>query len=180
MGVTYTTATGATYVPIATTTVTGAVSSVTLSSISSAYTDLVLIVNSQTSNNDREIRVQVGNGSVDTGTNYSWTSVLGYQGSASGISQRGSTLNYLQISASSSNTVPSIYLASFMNYSNTSTYKTMLSRGNTVGTVLLVDATVSLWRSTSAINIMTIFPNQGVATNFSVGSTFTLYGILSA
>ena len=171
-------AAGATYTPIASFTVSTAQASYTFSSISGAYTDLVLIVNGQTSLNDREIWAQVGNGSADTGTNYSWTSVLGYSGGA--ISQRGSTLDHLQISSSSSNTVPVVYLASFMNYANTTTYKTTISRGASVGTTSMTDSNVSLWRSTSAINTIKIYPNPSVATNFSVGTTLALYGIAAA
>ena len=169
---------GATYTPIASYTVATAQASYTFTSISGAYTDLVLIVNGQTSLNDREIRVQVGNGSADTGSNYSWTNILGYSGGA--ISQRGSSTAYYQMSASSSNTVPGTFIGHFMNYSNTTTYKTFLSRGNNVGTVSITDSHVSLWRSTVAINTIKVFPNTSVSTDFSVGTTFALYGIAAA
>ena len=64
----------------------------------------------------------------------------------------------------------------FMSYSNTSTYKTLLIRGNDV--VSSTAATSSIWRSTSAINTIKIFGYGGV--NLDSGSTFTLYGIKSA
>ena len=62
-----------------------------------------------------------------------------------------------------------------MNYSNTTTYKTALSRSNNANTG--TDAIVGLWRSTAAINsiVVLISGNQ-----FATGSTFTLYGIKSA
>lgn len=167
-------AAGKTYDQIFTTTLTAAVASLTISSISGAFTDLVLIVVGQSSINDQYVRVQVGNGSVDTGNNYSWTNVLGYSGGA--ISQRDSNVSYLQMAAGSSDTVPGTYIGHFMNYANTTTYKTLLSRGNNVGTVSVTDAHVSLWRSSAAINIITVKSTA----NFSVGTTFTLYGIVAA
>ena len=66
-------------------------------------------------------------------------------------------------------------IAQFQNYSNTTTYKTMLSRANAAG---YVQARVNLWRSTSAINTIKISGQSGMT--FNTGCTFTLYGILSA
>jgi hypothetical protein len=42
----------------------------------------------------------------------------------------------------------------------------------------IVIAGVSLWRSTAAINSVTIYTGSG--NNWDAGSTFTLYGIASA
>jgi len=62
-----------------------------------------------------------------------------------------------------------------MNYANTTTYKTFLVRGaNTAGNI---DADVGLWRSTAAINSVTVLIGSG---SLSSGSTFTLYGIAAA
>jgi hypothetical protein len=60
-----------------------------------------------------------------------------------------------------------------MNYSNSTTYKTILGRSNaaTSGT----SAAVGLWRSTSAINSIEIG-----TVSFTAGSTFSLYGIAAA
>ena len=66
-------------------------------------------------------------------------------------------------------------IVQFQNYSNTTTYKTVLSRGNNASN--LVEAFVGLWRSTSAITAIDIKTQSG---NFSIGSTFTLYGIKAA
>jgi len=63
-----------TYEPIATTTLSSAQSSVTFSSISGSYTDLVLVFSDvKLSSGDSAIDIQVGNGSVDTSSNYSFT-----------------------------------------------------------------------------------------------------------
>ena len=61
-------AAGSTYTPIATTTLGSAASSVTFSSISGSYTDLILITNPSSATTDQSIYVQFN---ADTGTNYS-------------------------------------------------------------------------------------------------------------
>jgi hypothetical protein len=65
------------------------------------------------------------------------------------------------------------------NYSNSTTYKTTLSRINNAGgtTGVGAEANVGLWRSTAAITSITIGGQTG---NLSTGSTFTLYGIKGA
>jgi hypothetical protein len=60
-----------------------------------------------------------------------------------------------------------------MNYSNTTTYKTVLSRGSSANNIAI--AYVDLWRNTAAITSITLTPSS--ATNFDAGSTFSLYGI---
>jgi hypothetical protein len=67
----------------------------------------------------------------------------------------------------------------FMNYSNTTTFKTMLARGSAADSTSgqAVSAWANLWRSTSAINQIRV--NPGTQT-WAIGSTFTLYGVKSA
>jgi hypothetical protein len=157
------------YTPIATHTLATAASSYTFSSIPATYTDLFLVVNAATGVNDIDMYIQVNS---DTGSNYSWTRLVG-TGSAT-VSSRtsNSTLGYRVGSMSGSNVGQNNAIVHFQNYSNTTTYKTILARGNNAS--LLVDAFSGLWRSTVAINSMTINTQSG---NFSVGSTFSLYGI---
>jgi hypothetical protein len=62
-----------------------------------------------------------------------------------------------------------------MNYSNATTYKTWLSRANRPSAGL--DAIVGLWRSTAAITSITL---SVISDTYSVGSTFSLYGIANA
>lgn len=157
-----------TYEPIATTTLGSAAASYTFSSIPSTYTDLVLIMNaSQAAGNSVYCQL---NG--DTGSNYSYTGLYGSgssAGSARASNQTGAYLGYLGSTT--------IYNAinHFMNYANTTTYKTILNRKNQSDQY--VEADVALWRSTAAINSIKIYPDSG---NFDTGSTFTLYGIKAA
>ena len=143
---------------------------VTFNSIPATYTDLMLVISSTLSATDGGNLVQVGNGSVDTGTNYSFTQVYG-TGSAAG-SNRGTSTTSMQLGRTSSTQSTSIL--QFMNYANTTTYKTALGRGNDGSFTI---ANVGLWRSTAAINTITITNESG---NFLAGSTFTLYGIANA
>jgi hypothetical protein len=62
-----------------------------------------------------------------------------------------------------------------MNYANTTTYKTVLSRAN--NSAAGTEAIVGLWRSSAAITSMTVLSETG---NIAIGSTFSLYGILAA
>ena len=162
---------GATYEPLATTTLSSAAASVTFSSISGSYTDLVLIAAHQNASQSG-VRVQVGNGSVDTGSNYSITYLLGDGSSAtSGRASNDTSFDFAFVAANSESNL----IINMMNYANTTTYKTFVTRNN--GAAQGVTARVGLWRSTSAINEIKLAPSTG---NFNSGSTFTLYGIKAA
>lgn len=163
-----------TYEPIATTTLSSAQSSVTFSSISGSFTDLVLVSTSTTSSANRDYNIRFNS---DSGTNYSFT-VLAGSGSAASSARASNAANTgLYIVSGTSTTVPGTVISHIQNYSNTTTYKTMLQRGNESGGE--VCAGVSLWRSTSAITSITIYASMSSA-NFNSGSTFTLYGIKAA
>ena len=166
-----------TYEPIATTTLGSAQNSITFGSggtIPQTYTDLILVFNGGISGYDY-IYTQVGNGSIDTGSNYSGTILLGDGSGAS--SSRHSNGNYWQTFGWAIGILNDANgFIHFQNYSNTTTYKTIINRTNTAayGT----SAYVGLWRSTSAINTIRL---TGVnSRNINAGSTCTLYGIKAA
>lgn len=164
-----------TYTPIATTTLGSATNTVTFSSIAGTYTDLVVISSFTVSSDSANVIVRFNN---DSGTNYSSTRIEGTGTTAS--SNRGTNATSLGVESNigSDDTSPSTFIFNVMNYSNSTTYKTMLTRTNAaVGTYPGLTAQVGLWRSTSAINRIDII--QG-GVNFKAGSTFTLYGIASA
>ena len=170
-------AAGSTYTPIATTTLSSSQSTVTLSSISGSYTDLICVITRKTdSGTYQDMRMQI-NG--DTGNSYSTTTLAGY-GTSSVESLRYSNYSssiFVDVDAQTSPTA-NIYnpvIIQLMNYSNTTTYKTWLVRGGNSATG--VEAMVGLWRSTSAITSLTF---SLTASTFSSGSTFTLYGITAA
>ena len=156
-----------TYTPIATTTLGSAASSVTFSSISGAYTDLILVANYQCTNADQFLNIQFNS---DSGSNYSNTNLFGDGSSAT--SNR--TSNATAVRAAFYGSAQSNVIVNIMNYSNTTTYKTTISRDNT-NTFVVTRA--NLWRSTSAITSLYIAPS---GFQISSGSTFTLYGVKSA
>ncbi len=162
-----------TYQPIATTTLGSAQSTVTFSSIAGTYTDLVLVINAK-ANTGGAVGLQFRFNS-DSGTNYSFTYLNGNGSSASSgriTSNNQGAFADLAGSASSPNTV----IAQISNYSNSTTFKTTLSRGSDAANVAQV--LVNLWRSTAAITQIDVYPNSSI--QFASGSTFTLYGIKAA
>jgi hypothetical protein len=155
-----------TYEPIATTTLGSAASSVTFSSISAAYTDIVMVFNGSLS---------VGSGltfQVNGATSgFSDTFLIGYGSSASSGRDSNVTSSFFGDIGTTNSTA----ILNFMNYSNTTTFKTVLSRGSAAGNG--VSASVGLYRSTSAVTEIKILAPSG---NITTGSTFTLYGIKAA
>ena len=166
-------AAGSTYTPIATNTLGVATATVTFSSISGSYTDLVIVVNAKAATTAADVCFRV-NG--DSANNYSRTYLAGNGSAAS--SGRGSNVSFGRSSAESymNTTELGVYILNFQNYSNTTTYKSVLCRGNRTGSG--ADATINLWRNTAAITSIEI--GAEFTTNFASGSTFTLYGIAAA
>ena len=171
-----------TYTPIATTTLGSAASSVTFSSIAGTYTDLVLIAQLRSASStatDTRIASQF-NG--DTGSNYSITELVGDGSSASSVREANRTIIDNALNTAKSNQGFSVNIYNLMNYSNSTTYKTMLIRENTPQaystSVTGSAASVGLWRSTAAITSIALL--RVTAFDFDAGSTFTLYGIKAA
>jgi len=162
-------AAGSTYTPIATTTLGSAVSSYTFTSVPTTYTDLVLICTF--SAGGFTFSTRVGNGSADSGANYSVTRLYG-DGSGT-ASNNYSNETYFTGNITGSAGTNSII--QFNNYSNTTTYKNSLNRFNDAAAIVF--AIVGTWRSTAAINTVQIVANSGTLPS---GSTFTLYGIAAA
>lgn len=161
----------ATYEPIATQTVSGSsTGTVTFTSIPSTYTDIVVVINAGYLSDSRDVTWTVNN---DGGSNYSQTTLQG-NGSSATSSRNTSVVKFYSNCLTHPNY--GVGIIHLMNYANTTTFKTALSRSGT--TVNVVEAAVHLWRSTAAINRLDFFPN--VSGNFLSGSTFTLYGILKA
>ena len=156
-----------TYEPIATTTLSSAQSSVTFSSIPGTYTDLILIANVVASS----LTYISGRVNGDTAGNYSSTYIDGSGTSASS----GRTTNATSYGSARTNP-DSVTIIQYMNYSNTTTYKSILERISTAGSG--VNAWAATWRNTAAITSITLFTDS--ANNWSSGSTFTLYGIKAA
>ena len=159
-----------TYTPIATTTLGSGATSVTFSSISGAYTDLILICNGNTAANANNY-LQFNS---DTGSNYSATRLSGDGSAASSARNSNQTQILLDGFGYWTSTYEGNKIIHIMNYSNSTTYKTVITRANTAskGT----DAIAGLWRSTAAITSVKFNSDSTI----QAGSTFTLYGVKSA
>ena len=153
-----------TYEPIGTTTTAG-VASITFNSLS-GYTDLILVCIGYESAGAYAICRLNG----DSGSNYSRTALRGDGSTATSARAANETAWFIDLAAD-----PNTSILQFMNYSNSTTYKTMLARFNDHTNV--VAAQVNLWRNTAAITSIRIRTSAG---NLKAGSTFTLYGIAAA
>jgi hypothetical protein len=112
----------------------------------------------------------------DTGSNYSSTYIYAVVGGTG--TGRGTNLdkyNFMNAGSTIANQY-NMGRLNIMNYSNSTTNKTMIARGDD-----LSDSTVTsvgLWRSNSAITKLDITATDGLY--YASGCTFTLYGIASA
>jgi hypothetical protein len=172
-----------TYEPIATTTLGSSVATISFTSIAQTYTDLV-IVTSARGTLSNHLYARWGNGSYDSGTNYSNTGLWARSTTNDYGSSRNTSFSYARLSpytysvpnATSTFGTTLIYL---QNYSNTTTFKTVITRcsGINANEYAGPEAAVILWRSTSAINQIQFSLPSG---NFETGTTITLYGIKAA
>ena len=164
-----------TYTPLASITLTSAQSSVTFSGYDMTYTDLVLVSSVTCATDSANQRMTV-NG--DSSSLYSTTRIAGNGSTAT--SGRYGALAYFLLTGGAINPPSSasaqILITNFMNYSNTTTYKSILVRaGNASGSTYPgVEYNVELYRSTNAISSFTLSTDSA---NFNSGCTFSLYGI---
>jgi hypothetical protein len=161
-----------TYEPLATSTLGTATATVTFGSISGTYTDLVLVVNAKSTSGGVDLSMQFNS---DTASNYSKTNLYGDAGGATSTRQSNQTKANLNLAGYVTTTFGTYQIAQIINYANTTTYKTYLSRAGNVS--VGVDAIVGTWRSTAAITTIALFVSGDT---FASGSTFTLYGIKAA
>lgn len=159
-----------TYEPIATQTLGSAAASVTFSSIPQTYTDIVAVVKANDSNGYLLVRFN-----SDSTALYSRTYVTGNGTSASSARGTGETQGYT--TAGTTTNLTNIGQLNIMNYSNTTTFKTFLGRETLPSGA--AQATVGLYRSTSAITTVSFLSPSATAT-IAAGSIFTLYGIKAA
>lgn len=164
-----------TYEPLGTTTLSSDTSTITFTSISGNYTDLILVIQGRTdaTTTNRDVYLQYNS---DTGTNYSscrmYADGSGSSKSSDVLTNWSSIWNGYWYGTGSDDRSTSI--TQIMNYSNTTTYKTSISRQYNVGHNSIWHS-VGAWRNTSAITRIDL--SLSSASNFKSGSTFTLYGI---
>lgn len=168
-------AAGNTYEAIATQTLGSATGIITFSSIPQTYTDLVMVVSAKVTSATYDISAIRVNSVT---TNYSRTYIEGSGSSATtgrGTAEISLRAGYLPGTNYTSELSVDIY--HFMDYTNTTTYKSVLCRCNAVNTStnFNIMSQASLIPTTSAITQITLQTANGA--NLNTGSTFSLYGI---
>ena len=142
-------------------------SSVTFSSISQDYGDLILVVEWTGSGGVSFVGLQF-NG--DTGSNYS--RVLAQGRGASGYSSTASTSAYLYAGTSAGTSEKANAIVQIMDYTATDKHKSVLMRDNNA-----LDRTVmtaARWANTSSLSQIDIITSSN---SYAAGSTFYLYGV---
>lgn len=148
----------------------GGQSTINFTSIPTTYKHLQLRTNYVCSTSPGTIRYRMGNGSLDTGTNYS-THTMSNQ--SVWVSAPDGDVAYPMLD--SQVTYPWSAIYDFTDYANTNKYKTVrvFTGGDNNGGGV-VGMSSSMWRSFSAITNISIYTQSG---NFSEGSKFSLYGV---
>lgn len=153
-----------TYVALDTRTLSANTAFVEFTGISSAYTDLVLVGFAKNPTAGDNLVLNINNAT----SGYSNTRIIG-NGSTATSSR---TSNFPVALIGNVGTEWGNFITQFMNYSNTTTFKTFITRCNFANSE--TQASVNLYQSTSAISSIKISMSDQV---FSAGSTFSLYGI---
>ena len=160
-----------TYTPLANITLGSSAASVTFSSISQAYRDLVLVVQATPVTNDVGLRFRINS---DTGSNYNYVTMYG-TGSTTGSITGTSAYATLGGGLASPNTIVTNALVDFEDYSVTDKHKSILARVDIPsGTYPGTTGEAYRWASTSALTTIQVYFGSG---NIASGSTFALYGI---
>lgn len=166
----------------------GGQANATFSSIPSTYKHLQIRFLAQTNRatyGTDNILIRVGNGSIDTGSNYSLHAISG-NGSGNAISSGAgagaSTTQFLaQGSASGATTTYAACVIDLLEYANTNIYKAsrILSGADHNGAIAgysgIIMFSSGSWRSTSAVTTIQFRPEFGSA--FTQYSSFALYGV---
>lgn len=157
-----------TYVALYTANLVG-LNSASFTNIPQTYTDLVVVFSGQDAATSAS-GLSIGINSTYSGGLYSLTVMEGNGSSA--YSSRFTSNNGMGISVSGGTNLPGNAIINFQNYSNTTTFKSILTRYNASNA--FVGARVDLFRSTSAITRLDFFPYTA---NWAAGTSISVYGI---
>lgn len=161
--------------PLANITLSSNATTVTFSSISQGYEDLLFVI-SGTFTGTATFGAAGWRVNNDSGSNYNRVRIAGDGSSASSTTASGG--NYgLGFNLHSSN---SVNIMHFLDYSSTDKHKTVITR--TGASAVNTELFLGRWASTSAITSVTFYPPDafgGTPDFFTAGSTFALYGVSS-
>ncbi len=160
-----------TYTPLAEITLSSSAASVTFSSISQAYRDLVLVVAPSASSKVANVQFRFNS---DAGSNYSFVLVKGNGSTTSSGASNATTAGYLDFSDGLPADFGNNFVVNLLDYSATDKNKNFLSRWSMATDS--VGAVAHRWASNSAVTTLNVFIS---GTTFTAGSTFALYGIVA-
>jgi hypothetical protein len=158
-----------TYEPIATTTLGSATSTISFTSITSSYTDLVLRVSGSVTGGDANINVTLNGASSNMGWGRLRQSTRGGAVSYINSSSSASFMNVGFVSASD----PFVAIVDINAYTSTDTYKQIICKSFSVNRN---NFGIGGWMSYSAVNRVDFITSE----NMTAGTTATLFGILRA
>jgi hypothetical protein len=158
-----------TYVGIANITLGTAVSSVTFSSISQTYKDLVLIVNgSKAATSYQNIQVN-----ADTGSNYAQVKMYGFfNGVGSGADNTVTNWRFGYVESNQQFALR----YNFLDFSATDKHKSGLGLFTEVESGLAIVGHHGRWANNSAITSIKVTSESG---NYNTGTSFSLFGVAS-
>ena len=161
------------YESISTVTVgSGGSSTITFSSIPSTYTHLQLRVIGSVST-DGNMTMRLGNGSVDSGSNYSWHQLYGTGSATGAVAGANATQMYFASMTNTAN-IFGVSVIDILDYTNTNKYKTVRGLdGYDANGSGVVDLASGSWRNTAAVTTIEL----RCPANFNQYSHFALYGI---
>lgn len=153
------------YVPLANVTLGADASTVTFSSISGSYRDLVLVLDSKGAGFAPQIRFN-----NDSSSNYGWLYMGGTgTGTAANLANSVTQFNLGNFVTFAN---PSLAIFNIMDYSVTNKYKTVLNRIDIPANG--TSAWAMQWANTAAITSIQLFAAAG---SYAAGSTLSLYGV---
>jgi hypothetical protein len=156
------------YTALANVTLGSNTSTVTFTSISQSYRDLVLVIEGRsTISENPTMRFN-----ADTGSNYPMVNMYG-TGSLARSAGSGSAYFFIGYGVTFESAYRASAIINIMDYSATDKHKSVLIRDD--NSVIATEAQAGRWASTAAVNSISCFFNFGA--NWTTGTTFALYGV---
>ena len=181
-----------TFESIATATSSGSDASITFSGIPQNYTHLQIRGNVQTNRatyGSDALFLRVGNGTIDTGANYSWHNLYGCNSTAAANGSASATSNYILnsgcVGTSTGGSFGAI-IVDLLDYTSVNKNKTIRVVGgtddnaNTGGFGNGVGINSSSWFPSTPVAITTVLIAPLFGSLFTAYTTFALYGIRGA
>ena len=161
--------------------------SVTWSSIPTTYDHLYLtasVRNDQSGEVGADVELRLGNGSVDTGSNYGFTYLYNSGGGWPALySSTGDSLQYLYSPRASANSTVWGQIGIWIPFYQSGNWKTIIAdvsapNQSTTSGEFASQAYAGRWESTAVVDTVSLLVMSG--DDFVADSKFTLYGIIGA